>query len=138
MNRNPKIHATENDESYFVTLANDELLPKRERMASAIKKLGLEPIVPEGGYFMMASVKKLKKIHPTFEGEDSSRPWDVQCKLLPRFPRTDFVHSSVVHIRPSGSIGFDGRERGHLNSSWTIHFSVLRWLTRVHGNTMMV
>ena len=80
MNRNPDIHATENDESYFVTLANEELLPKRERMASAIRKLGLEPIVPEGGYFMMASVKSLKTIHPTFEGEDSSRPWDVQCK----------------------------------------------------------
>ena len=82
MNRNPDIHATENDESYFVSLANDELLPKRERMASAIRKLGLEPIVPEGGYFMMTSVKKLKKIHPTFEGEDSTRPWDVQCELL--------------------------------------------------------
>ena len=84
MNRNPDIHATANDESYFVTLANNELLPKRERMASAIRKLGLEPIVPEGGYFMMASVKKLKKIHPTFDGEDSTRPWDVQCELLSR------------------------------------------------------
>ena len=33
---------------------------KRERMSGVIKTLGLTPILPDGGYFMVANASKLK------------------------------------------------------------------------------
>lgn len=41
------------EECYFYSLAR-ELEPKRDYMAQFLKKAGMKPIVPEGGYFMIA------------------------------------------------------------------------------------
>ena len=46
---------------YFRSLAT-ELLPKRDRLAGLLKQAGMEPIIPEGGYFMMADFSKLGKL----------------------------------------------------------------------------
>merc|ERR1719259_122971 len=43
---------------YFTALPQ-ELLPKRDLMVRVLEEAGLAPIVPEGGYFIMADVSKL-------------------------------------------------------------------------------
>ena len=41
-------------ECYFDSLANKELLPKPDYMAKFLTDCGMKPVVPEGGYFMVA------------------------------------------------------------------------------------
>ena len=36
-----------------------EIKPKREALAKLLIEAGLEPIIPEGGYFMMADISKI-------------------------------------------------------------------------------
>ena len=45
-------------ECYFQSLAM-ELLPKRDYIADVLRTAGLEPIIPQGGYFIMADFTKL-------------------------------------------------------------------------------
>ncbi|MEE6511219.1 hypothetical protein FKM82_017690 [Ascaphus truei] len=45
-------------ECYFSSLPR-ELQAKRDRMALLLQGAGLKPIVPEGGYFMVADISKL-------------------------------------------------------------------------------
>lgn len=59
---------------YFTSLA-DELLPKRDEMAKLAESIGLKPIVPEGGYFMVADAKDLNVEIPK-DFYDDSVPWD--------------------------------------------------------------
>ena len=46
------------DDCYFQGLAK-ELMPKRDYMAAFLKEAGLKPVLPEGGYFMIADYSKL-------------------------------------------------------------------------------
>ena len=52
-----------NDQSgcYLRSLAM-ELLPKRDYMADVLRKAGFEPIVPQGGYFIMADFSKFGRL----------------------------------------------------------------------------
>ena len=43
---------------YFQTLPQ-ELEPKRDRLAKILQDVGMTPIIPEGGYFMIADYTKL-------------------------------------------------------------------------------
>lgn len=45
---------------YFTSLA-EELEGKRDRMAAILKQAGMRPVVPEGGYFMVADVTALSE-----------------------------------------------------------------------------
>lgn len=45
-------------ECYFNSV-KEELRPKRDALAKLLVEAGLEPIVPEGGYFMMADISKI-------------------------------------------------------------------------------
>lgn len=45
---------------YFSALA-EELEGKRDRLAAILKQVGMCPVVPEGGYFMLADVTALGK-----------------------------------------------------------------------------
>lgn len=45
-------------ECYFNALPR-ELEAKRDRMACLLQEAGLKPVVPEGGYFMIADVSVL-------------------------------------------------------------------------------
>ncbi|KAJ8936809.1 hypothetical protein NQ314_012163 [Rhamnusium bicolor] len=49
----------DDDESYFVSLAR-ELESKRNFMANFLSDVGMKPIVPEGGYFMIADWSPLE------------------------------------------------------------------------------
>lgn len=48
-------------ECYFTSLA-EELRPKRDWLANALSEIGLVPIVPQGGYFMIADTAPLSKV----------------------------------------------------------------------------
>lgn len=45
-------------ECYFNSI-KEELRPKRDALAKKLIEAGLEPIIPEGGYFMMADISKI-------------------------------------------------------------------------------
>lgn len=45
---------------YFSSLAL-ELEGKRDRMAAMLRQIGMTPVVPEGGYFMIVDVTALSK-----------------------------------------------------------------------------
>ena len=82
MSRREDIHPTKNPDSYFRSLTERELRPKREKLAKLLERLGLEPVIPEGGYFMMANAKKFReKIQMSDLGGPDDAPWDRKCKI---------------------------------------------------------
>lgn len=46
---------------YFTSLA-EELQGKRDRLANILRSVGMEPVVPEGGYFMLVDVTALSEL----------------------------------------------------------------------------
>ena len=74
-------HPTDNPQSYFNTLRDNELCSNRERMNTILRKLKLSPVIPEAGYFMVADASQYK----TFDEitlEDENESWDLACKPL--------------------------------------------------------
>lgn len=50
------------EESYFTQLPK-QLQAKRQRLASCMSRVGLQAVMPEGGYFMMMDISNLSKYH---------------------------------------------------------------------------
>ena len=48
-------------ECYFRELPA-ELRTKRDRMCEALQEVGMKPVMPQGGYFMMCDYSKIGKI----------------------------------------------------------------------------
>nr|XP_057929975.1 kynurenine--oxoglutarate transaminase 3-like [Doryrhamphus excisus]XP_057929976.1 kynurenine--oxoglutarate transaminase 3-like [Doryrhamphus excisus]XP_057929977.1 kynurenine--oxoglutarate transaminase 3-like [Doryrhamphus excisus]XP_057929978.1 kynurenine--oxoglutarate transaminase 3-like [Doryrhamphus excisus] len=81
-------------ECYFTSLA-EELQGKRDRLAAILQEAGLSPIVPEGGYFMLADVTALDQ-NLSHMGNDEAYDykfvkWMIQEKKLAAIPVTAFV-----------------------------------------------
>ena len=81
-------HPKDNPESYFRTLPDVQLLPKRAKLEKILTDFGMKPIVPNGGYFMIADLAPIKHLIPEDELDDSNDPWDYKgqsslglCKL---------------------------------------------------------
>ena len=55
-------------DSYLVQTVNT-LQRKRDEIVSVLREVGMEPIVPEGGYFIMADTSSIGK---TFESDEES------------------------------------------------------------------
>ena len=55
-------------ESYFKSISA-ELKPKRDRLAKLLLDIGLTPVIPEGGYFMLADISKIAKEFETDANE---------------------------------------------------------------------
>lgn len=51
------------DESYFKQLPAS-LVKKRDLLAKLLSEAGMQPIVPEGGYFILADTAPLSKMEP--------------------------------------------------------------------------
>lgn len=92
------------DECYLYTLPNDELLPKRNRMIEALKGAGMEPIVPDGGYFILADWTKLGVTAETIEnGIDETKDykfvkWLTKEKKLAGIPFSAFYSAEHKHL----------------------------------------
>jgi kynurenine--oxoglutarate transaminase/cysteine-S-conjugate beta-lyase/glutamine--phenylpyruvate transaminase len=55
-----EIPRLDTDECYFNSIKS-ELKPKRDRLAEILIEAGLTPVMPEGGYFMMADISQIGK-----------------------------------------------------------------------------
>lgn len=42
------------ENSYLLKIMADDLLLKRDRMAKLLQSVGIKPVIPDAGYFMMA------------------------------------------------------------------------------------
>lgn len=78
---------------YFSSLA-DELEGKRDRLASILHSVGMEPVVPEGGYFMIVDVTSLNQ-DLSHMGDDEAYDykfikWMIKEKKLAAIPVTAF------------------------------------------------
>lgn len=62
------------EESYFKQLPT-QLQSKRLRLAECLRSVGLQPILPEGGYFMITDISSLS--------ESSYLYLYVECKIKP-------------------------------------------------------
>ncbi|XP_075471708.1 kynurenine--oxoglutarate transaminase 3 isoform X3 [Ascaphus truei] len=80
-------------ECYFSSLPR-ELQAKRDRMALLLQGAGLKPIVPEGGYFMVADISKLDvDLSAMTEDEPYDYKfvkWMIKTKKLAAIPITAF------------------------------------------------
>ncbi|KAF6036560.1 CCBL2 [Bugula neritina] len=95
---------TNKEQSYVYTLPNVELLPKKNRMAAMLKEAGLVPIIPEGGYFMLADWTKLGITDDQIEdGSDEPKDfkivkWLTKEKKLATIPCSAFYGPEHKHL----------------------------------------
>ncbi|KAM4022558.1 kynurenine--oxoglutarate transaminase 3 isoform 2-T2 [Anomaloglossus baeobatrachus] len=80
-------------ECYFYELPR-ELEVKRDRMAGLLKEAGLKPVIPEGGYFMVADVSSLGVDLSDFKSDEAYDykfiKWMIKTKKLSAIPITAF------------------------------------------------
>lgn len=89
---------------YLYTLPNDELLPKRDHMIEMLRQAGMEPTIPEGGYFIIADWSKVG-VAPSLYEDGSGDPKDFQfvkwlCreKKLAAIPPSAFYSDEHKHL----------------------------------------
>lgn len=84
----------DSEQSYFTSIKS-ELRPKRDRLAKMLTDAGLTPIIPEGGYFMLADISKIpgneKFVSDAKEPRDSKMvKYLIREKGLATIPTTAF------------------------------------------------
>ncbi|XP_041647977.1 kynurenine--oxoglutarate transaminase 3-like [Cheilinus undulatus] len=81
-------------ECYFSSLA-EELEGKRDRMAAILQEVGMTPVIPEGGYFMLVDVTSLNQDLSHMDDDDAYDykfvKWMIKEKKLAAIPVTAFV-----------------------------------------------
>lgn len=93
---------------YWTQLRAD-LLQKRDKMASVLASAGMKPVVPQGGYFMLADFSPLAQSFPQYkqEGETIGRPnsndylfarWMSRSKKLQGIPASAFYSAENKHL----------------------------------------
>uniref|UniRef100_A0AAY5KVB9 Kynurenine--oxoglutarate transaminase 3 n=1 Tax=Esox lucius TaxID=8010 RepID=A0AAY5KVB9_ESOLU len=81
-------------ESYFLQLP-ERLQHKREKLAACLESVGLQPVLPEGGYFMIADISSVKVDlnDPSTQGEPYDYrfvKWLIKEKGLATIPVSAF------------------------------------------------
>uniref|UniRef100_A0A672IPW5 Kynurenine--oxoglutarate transaminase 3 n=1 Tax=Salarias fasciatus TaxID=181472 RepID=A0A672IPW5_SALFA len=79
---------------YFTSLA-EELEGKRDRMAAIVREVGMTPVIPEGGYFMLVDVTSLNQDLSHIQDDEAYDykfvKWMIKEKKLAAIPVTAFV-----------------------------------------------
>jgi len=88
--------------SYFVQLSQ-KLREKRDNLAAGLKELGLEPIIPEGGYFLLVDWTSLEsKLDLTGEKDEEKDykfvKWLSKTRGLQVIPPSTFYSKEHKHI----------------------------------------
>ena len=63
-----ELERLDSPECYFNSIKS-ELKPKRDRLAKLLTDAHLTPVIPEGGYFMMADISKIAQGFSTDDNE---------------------------------------------------------------------
>ncbi|KAK3771364.1 hypothetical protein RRG08_050415 [Elysia crispata] len=86
-------------DSYLTSLA-EELLPKRDTLAQQLVDAGLKPVVPEGGYFMMADYSQKEVDLPESDEAKDFRlvQWLIKNKKLAVIPPSAFYCDEHKHL----------------------------------------
>ena len=63
-----ELERLDSPECYFNSIKS-ELKPKRDQLAKLLTDAELSPVIPEGGYFMMADISKIAQGFSTDETE---------------------------------------------------------------------
>lgn len=91
---------------YLTSLAV-ELMPKRERLWCVLDSLGMHPVVPEGGYFMLADISHMNvpQSQLSQQDKDSDEPrdfkfvkWMIREKKLAGIPPSAFYSADHKHM----------------------------------------
>ncbi|XP_017280705.1 kynurenine--oxoglutarate transaminase 3 [Kryptolebias marmoratus] len=81
-------------ECYFTSLA-EQLEGKRDHLASILQEVGMPPVIPEGGYFMLVDVTSLNQDLPHLVDDEAYDykfvKWMIKEKKLAAIPVTAFV-----------------------------------------------
>ncbi|KAL5011819.1 hypothetical protein ScPMuIL_010370 [Solemya velum] len=89
-------------ECYLRSLAK-ELVPKRDLLAGLLQDLGMVPVIPEGGYFMLADISKLDVKVPD---DGSGDPVDFQfVRWMTREKKLAAIPPSAFFCKEHKSIG---------------------------------
>uniref|UniRef100_A0A8C9TJ87 Kynurenine aminotransferase 1 n=1 Tax=Scleropages formosus TaxID=113540 RepID=A0A8C9TJ87_SCLFO len=81
-------------ESYFLQLPA-KLQVKRQKLAQCLKNVGLQPIMPEGGYFMMADISTIKADVPDSTGNDEPYDYRFVKWLIKNKVNTGLLFSAI-------------------------------------------
>ena len=81
-----EVHSTLNDDSYFCSLVEKELRPKRDRIYQILTEMGMAPIMPEAGYFMIVDAASFKDALQDKIG-NGQETWDIKCKTIQMYSR---------------------------------------------------
>nr|XP_023663718.1 kynurenine--oxoglutarate transaminase 1 isoform X1 [Paramormyrops kingsleyae] len=81
-------------ESYFLQLP-ERLQLKRQKLAACLSNVGLQPVIPEGGYFMIADISAMKVDLPDSKAQDEPYDnrfvkWLIKNKGLATIPVSAF------------------------------------------------
>jgi len=90
----------ESPECYWKSMSS-ELLPKRDYLAKLLKEAGLNPVIPEGGYFMLADISKIAKDFTSDDNEFKDSKFVkylVKEKGLATIPSTAFYSNEHKHL----------------------------------------
>ncbi|XP_059849737.1 kynurenine--oxoglutarate transaminase 3-like isoform X2 [Hypanus sabinus] len=87
-------------ESYFICLRK-ELQVKRDRLAACLASVGLKPIIPEGGYFLVADISEVDVDLP--ESTETKEPYDY------RFVKWLMINKGLATIPVSAFYSSDSK-----------------------------
>ncbi|CAL1540448.1 unnamed protein product [Lymnaea stagnalis] len=85
--------------SYLISLAAS-LKPKRDKLASVLEEVGMKPVIPEGGYFMMADYTSMEADVPESDEAKDFRfsKWMTINKKLTVIPPSAFYCKEHEHM----------------------------------------
>lgn len=91
------------DKNCYFHSISEELLPKRELLAKALTQAGLEPVIPDGGYFMLADWTKLKPLINLDSETDKAQDfkfakWMTKNVKLQGIPPSAFYGDANKHL----------------------------------------
>ncbi len=83
-------------------MISDELRIKRDRLAKLLSDAGLTPVIPEGGYFMLADISNIAK---NFNSDDKEAKDSKFVKYLIKEKSLATIPSSVFFSPQNQHIG---------------------------------
>ena len=80
----------------YLTQTNAMMREKRDKICAVLKEVGLRPIVPEGGYFVLVDTTSLGKDFDT-EGADKE-PYDFQLAKWMMKEKVESLYTNLIFI----------------------------------------